>query len=347
LAGFKQILSKVSRRFTRGRDFAIDLGTKNLIIAEYGQGVVVDEPAVVAIDAVTREVIAAGYKAQTMLDRTGSNVIASRPMKEGTINDLELAQKMLRYFMEQATDTTFRALSAPTNWAIVGVPVDTDDVHKNAYNELAAYANIGTLAVEDEVYAAALGSNLEVGLPKGHMVVDIGGGTTDIAIISNGAIVVKKKVRVAGDSMDRYIRDFIRKTKDLDISLAQSEKIKKECGSAIPLPDQEPMEITGQDLQKRRPSKRTITPDDIVEALKPPVNEIINNILGTLELTPPALAEDVYRDGVHLAGGGSKLKGLDQRVSDKTELPVNCVKDPDNAVIKGLEILMNKHVEGR
>ena len=125
MAGFKQILSKVSRRFTRGRDFAIDLGTKNLIIAEYGQGVVVDEPSVVAIDAATREVIAAGYEAQTMLDRTGSNVIASRPMKEGTINDLELAQKMLRFFMEQATDTTFRALSAPTNLSLIHISEPT------------------------------------------------------------------------------------------------------------------------------------------------------------------------------------------------------------------------------
>ncbi len=347
MAGFQEFISRVSRRFSRGRDFAIDLGTKNLIIAEHGAGVVVNEPSVVAVDSITREVKAAGFEASTMLDRTGSNIEARRPMKEGTINDLELAKKMLRYFMEQATDTRFRALSAPSNWAIVGVPVDTDDVHKNAYIELGNYANIGELALEDEVYAAAIGSGLKVSEPKGRMVVDIGGGTTDIAIISNGAIVVKKKVRVAGDSMDRAIRDFIRKNKDLDISLAQAEKIKKECGGAVPLEDQQPMEITGQDLQKRRPSRREVTPDDIVEALKPPVNEIINNILGTLELTPPALAEDVYRDGVHLAGGGSKLRGLDQRVEDLTELPVSCVKDPDNAVIKGLEMIMNETVDSR
>ncbi len=347
MAGFQEFISKISRKFSRGRDFAIDLGTKNLIIAEYGVGVVVNEPSVVAVDAASREVLAAGVKASTMLDRTGSNVVARRPMKEGTINDLELAKKMLRYFMEQATDTRFRALSAPSNWAVVGVPVDTDDVHKNAYNELGTYAGIAELGTVDEVYAAAIGSGLQVMEPKGRMVVDIGGGTTDIAIISNGAIVVKKKVRVAGDSMDRAIRDFIRKNKDLDISLAQAERIKQEIGGAIPLEDQEPKEITGQDLNKRRPSKRTVTSDDIVEALKGPVNEIINNILATLEQTPAALAEDVYRDGVNLAGGGSKLRGLDTRVEELTELPVNCVKDPDNAVIKGLEQIMNNTVESR
>lgn len=347
MAGIQEFISKVSRKFSRGRDFAIDLGTKNLIIAEHGAGVVVNEPSVVAVDTVTRAVKAAGSEAATMLDRTGSDVQARRPMKEGTINDLELAKKMLRYFMEEVTDTRFRALSAPSNWAIIGVPVDTDDVHKNAYFELGAYAGIGETELTDEVFAAAIGSGLKVSEPKGRMVVDIGGGTTDIAIISNGAIVVKKKVRVAGDAMDRSIRDFIRKNKDLDISLAQAEQIKKQCGGAIPLEDQEPMEITGQDLQKRRPSRREVTPDDIAEALKPPVNEIINNILGTLELTPPALAEDVYRDGVRLAGGGSKLQGLDQRVEDLTELPVSCVKDPDNAVIKGLEIMMDQHVNSR
>lgn len=346
MAGLADWLQGLTSKVWRGRDLAIDMGTRNLLIFEHGKGVVVSEPSVVAVNSDSREVLAAGSEAEAMLDRTGSDVVAARPMQDGVINNIELATLMLGHFVSQGQGRA-ASLTAPGVFAIIGIPVGIDDVHERAYHDVARQAGIGEMQLVYEPLAAAVGAGIRIGLPKGNLVVDIGGGTTDIAVISNGALITTKSVRVAGDSMDRAIRDYVRRNMDLDISLAQAEQVKIEMGSAVPEFDQDPKEVAGQHLQKRRPDKVMISAEDVRQALKAPVEEIISHLLRTLEMTPAALAEDVMREGILLAGGGALLHGLDQRINEATALPVKICPDPKMAVIKGLESILTERVSAR
>ncbi len=313
---------------------------------EHGAGRITDEPSVVAVE---REgfrdgravVVAAGKDAEAKLDRVGSNIIAERPLKDGTIEDPDLVEAMLRYFLEKG--------GGPKRYtvAMIGVPVSTTLGERRIYEQVCEKAGIDEVFLEDEVRAAAKGAGLKVGRPQGHMVVDIGGGTTDVAVISHNSIIEKASNTTAGDAMDKAIQRYIRNNKDIDISIGQAETIKKAMGSAIPVPDRSPMKVTGQHRIQRRPAEAEVNQEDIRQALKAPVDKIVHLIMSLLERTPPALAEDVYKDGILLVGGGSILEGLDKRIEETTKLPVRLCEDPQNAVIKGLEMFVDQMVRDR
>lgn len=314
------------------KDIGIDLGTANTLVNVKSKGIVVREPSVVAIREGTNEVLDVGLGAKQMIGRTPGNIIAIRPLKDGVIADFEVTSKMLKYFIEKACPKT-SIFSAPR--VVIGVPSGVTAVEKRAVIEAAISAGAKAAFLIEEPMAAAIGAGLPVAEPTGSMVVDIGGGTTEIAVISLGGIVTALSIRVGGDEMDEAIVYYIRKEYSLMIGERTAENIKVAIGSAYPMKDELRMDITGRNLLSGLPKTQGIGSNEILEALREPINAIIEGIKMSLEKTPPELASDIMMQGIMLTGGGALLKGLDVLIRKETGMPVQIAEEPLDCVAKG------------
>jgi rod shape-determining protein MreB len=312
-------------------DLAIDLGTANTLVFAKGKGIVVNEPSIVAINKTNGEVEAVGKEAKDMLGRTPGNIVAIRPMKDGVIADFEITEKMLSYFIRRAHNRN--TLVRPR--IIIGIPSEVTQVEKRAVKDSALKAKASEVYLVDQAMAAAIGAGLPITEPSGNMVVDIGGGTTDIAVISLAGIVYSKSVRVAGNEMDEAIIQYTKKKYNLLIGERTAEQIKLEIGSAFPLDEPVTMEIKGRDLIEGIPKTLTITDAEIREALAEPISLIVNAVRVALERTPPELSADIVDRGIVLTGGGSLLKNLDKLLREETGLPVSVAEDPLSSVVLG------------
>ena len=312
-------------------DLAIDLGTANTLVYAKGKGIVVSEPSIVAVNRVTGKVEAVGKDAKEMLGRTPGNIVAIRPMKDGVIADFEITEKMLSYFIRRAHNRN--TLVRPR--IIIGIPSEVTQVEKRAVKDSALKAKASEVYLVDQAMAAAIGAGLPITEPSGNMVVDIGGGTTDIAVISLAGIVYSKSVRVAGNEMDESVIQYIKKRYNLLIGERTSEQIKQEIGSAYPLDEPITMEIKGRDLIEGIPKTLTVTDAEIREALAEPISLIVDAVRVALERTPPELSADIVDRGIVLTGGGSLLKNLDKLLREETGLPVSVAEDPLSSVVLG------------
>lgn len=310
----------------------IDLGTANTLVNVKGKGIVVREPSVVAIDEYTNEVKAVGEEAKRMIGRTPGNIVAIRPLKDGVIADFEVTKRMLKYFMQRA-NASKSMFFAPR--LIVGVPSGVTEVEKKAVTDAAIAAGAKEALIIEEPMAAAIGAGLPVSEPNGSMVVDIGGGTTEIAVISLGGIVTSKSIRIGGDELDEAIASYIKKEYSLMIGERTAEQIKINIGSAFPSEQEETMEITGRNLVTGLPRSMVITESEIREALKEPVTAILEGVKSTLEKTPPELSADIMMQGIMLTGGGALLKGIDHLIESETKMPVLIADNPLDCVAIG------------
>ncbi len=315
-------------------DLAIDLGTANTLVFVKGKGIVCDEPSVVVIRKDTKKTIAVGAEAKKMLGKTPANIMAIRPMKDGVIADFDATGEMLKYFIAKVHNR--RSFVSPR--IIIGVPSGITQVEQRAVKDAAQSSGAREVYLIEEPMAAAVGVGLPVGEPAGNMIVDVGGGTTDIAVISLDGVVYSKAVRVGGDKMDEAMIAYMKRRYNLMIGERTAEMIKIEIGSAYPSDGDghREMEIKGRDLMSGIPKTIIINEDEIREALSEPVNTILDTIKVTLENTPPELAADIVDRGIVLAGGGALLKGLDTYIREETGLPVIVADDPLTAVVRGV-----------
>ncbi|PYG87287.1 rod shape-determining protein MreB [Ruminiclostridium sufflavum DSM 19573] len=313
------------------KDIGIDLGTANTLVHVKGKGIVVREPSVVAINAKTNEVLAVGEAAKEMIGRTPGSIIAIRPMKDGVIADFDVTQSMIKYFIKKAISSGM--FSKPR--VVICVPSGVTEVEKRAVEDATLQAGAKEAYLIEEPMAAAIGASLPVEEPSGSMVVDIGGGTSEVAVISLGGIVTSKSLRVAGDELDDAIAHYIKKEYSLMIGERSAEQIKVTIGGAFPKTKEEKMEIRGRDLITGLPKNIEITSTEINEALKEPVNSIIDSIKFTLEKTPPELASDIMDKGIMLTGGGALLDGLDKLIMHETGMPVSIAENPLDCVALG------------
>jgi rod shape-determining protein MreB len=315
-------------------DLAIDLGTATTLTFVKGRGIVANEPSVVAVQAASqgpKKVLAVGKEAKEMLGRTPGNIVAIRPMKDGVIADFEVTEAMLRYFIQKAHQR--RTLVRPR--VIVSVPSGITEVEKRAVKDSAMQAGASEVFIIEQAMAAAIGSGLPITEPTGNMIVDIGGGTTDVAVISLAGIVYSKSVRVASNEMDEAIIQYIKRRYNLLIGERTSEQIKIEIGSAYPLDEPLTMEIKGRDLVEGVPKTLTLTDAEVREALAETVGIILDAVRVALEKTPPELSADIMDKGIVLTGGGSMLKNLDKRLREETGLPIAIAEEPLSSVALG------------
>lgn len=312
------------------RDIGIDLGTANTLIHLKNKGIVIREPSVVAINKRNGQVLAVGQEAKNMIGRTPGDIVAVRPLKDGVIADFEVTQAMLKHFIKKVSQGS---LVKPR--VVVCIPSGVTEVEKRAVEEATYSAGAKEAYLMEEPMAAAIGAGLPVGDPTGSMVVDIGGGTSEVAVISLGGIVTSKSLRVAGDELDESIVNFIKKEYNLMIGERTAEEIKMDIGSAFTKVKEESMEIRGRDLVTGLPKNITITSSEVQEAIKEPVNAIIDSIKYTLEKTPPELSADIMDKGIMLTGGGALLSGLDRLINHETGIPVNIAERPLDCVALG------------
>ena len=319
-------------------DIGIDLGTANTLVFVRDRGIVLREPSVVAIQTGTNHVLAVGDEAKRMLGRTPGKISAVRPMKNGVIADFEITEAMLRYFLTKVQ--TRRHGIKPR--VIIAVPSGITEVEKRAVKDSATHAGARDVYLIEEPMAAAIGVGLPVQEPAGNMIVDIGGGTTEVAIISLAGIVLSQSVRVAGDELDEAIIQFMKRAYNLAIGPRMAEDIKIKVGSAYPLETELTVQVGGRDLTAGLPKTLTVTSAEIREAFQEPIATIVEAIRSTLERCPPELAADLIDRGIVMAGGGSLIRGLDRLISEETGLPVHVADDPLSAVANGTGIVMQE-----
>jgi rod shape-determining protein MreB len=331
-----------------GRDMAVDLGTANTLVYVRGRGIVLSEPSVVAIDERTGDVHAVGVEAKRMLGRTPGTISAIRPLKDGVIADFDVTEQMLRHFIQKVHQHRF---AHPR--VVVCVPSGVTGVEKRAVEEATLSAGAREAHLIEEPMAAAIGAGLPVSEPTGNMIVDVGGGTSEVAVISLGGIVVSQSLRVGGDEMDEAIVSHIKKEYKLLIGQQTAEEIKLEIGSAFQLKDEVQAEVRGRDMLTGLPKTVVLSSDEVRHALEEPVSQIIDAIRTTLDKTPPELAADIMDRGIVLAGGGALLSGLDERLRHETQMPTQLAESPLTCVAVGsgrsLEVLevMNRAAKAR
>jgi rod shape-determining protein MreB and related proteins len=319
-------------------DMGIDLGTATTLVFVKGEGVVLCEPSVVAIERGTSHVLAVGEEAKRMLGRTPGNIVAIRPMKDGVISDFEITEAMLRYFIKKVHHR--KVLVRPR--IVIAIPSGITEVEKRAVKDSAERAGAREVFLIEEPIAAAIGVGLPIQEPIGNMIIDIGGGTTEIAVISLAGTVFSKSIRIGGDEMNEAIIEYLKKTYNLMIGERSSEDIKIKIGSAYPLEEEMSMEVKGRDLVAGLPKTVTITSEEIRESLQEPLRAILEVTKISLERTPPELAADLIDHGIVMAGGGSLLRGLDKLISEETGLPVHISDDPITAVANGTGIVLSE-----
>ena len=318
-----------------GGDVAIDLGTANTNVFVKGEGIVLAEPSVVAVDNNTDKVIAVGSAAKRMLGRTPGNIVAMRPLKDGVIADFEVTEKMLSYFIRKAQPKRriFRSLVGPR--VVVCVPSGVTGVELRAVKEATESAGARQAFTIEEPLAAAIGAGLPVNEAQGSMIVDIGGGTSEVAVASLGGVVTKSSIRIAGNDIDQAISSYIQKEYKIAIGSQTAEQLKIELGSAFSLPEEESVEIRGRDLVTGLPKPVVLTSEEIREAISIPVDAIVTAVRDTLDRTPPELASDIMDRGMVLVGGGALLRLLDERLRRETGIPVHVAEDPLMCVATG------------
>jgi len=329
------MLNKLLNLFSN--DIGIDLGTANTLVYVKDRGIVLREPSVVAIQKGTKRILAVGGEAKRMLGRTPGNIEAVRPMKSGVIADFDITEAMIRYFIRKVHP---HKLVKPR--VIIAVPSNITEVEKRAVQESAKHAGAREVFLIEEPMAAAIGVGLPVQEPAGNMIVDIGGGTCEVALISLAGIVCSRSIRIGGDVMDEYIVQYMRRVYNLMIGERTAEEIKITLGSAYAVEQETSMEVKGRDLIAGLPKTLTITSQEIREALREPVTTIVEAVRSTLERCPPELAADLVDRGLVLAGGGSLLRGVDKLIAEQTGLPVHVAEDPLSAVAEGTGVVLNE-----
>jgi rod shape-determining protein MreB len=333
MAKFKDIAKKIFNYIYGlfSNDMGIDLGTATTLVYVKGEGIVLCEPSVVAIERGTSHVLAVGEEAKRMLGRTPGNILAIRPMKDGVIADFEITEAMLRYFIKKVHHR--RVLVRPR--IVIAIPSGITEVEKRAVKDSAERAGAREVFLIEEPIAAAIGVGLPIQEPIGNMIIDIGGGTTEIAVISLAGIVFSKSIRIGGDEMDEAVIEYLKKTYNLMVGERTAEDIKIKIGSAYPQDQEMTQEVRGRDLVTGLPKAVTITSEEIREALQEPLHAILEISKISLERTPPELAADLIEHGIVMAGGGSLLRGIDKLISEETGLPVHIADDPLTAVAHG------------
>jgi rod shape-determining protein MreB len=314
------------------RDIGIDLGTANTLVYVKHKGIVISEPSVVAIDKKTRERRAVGAEAKAMVGKTPGNIIAIRPLKDGVIADFDMVEVMLRYFIEKVHS---QHMMMPRPRVVVGIPSGVTEVEKRAAHDAAIHAGAREAYPVEEPMAAAIGAGLPVQEPVGNMVVDIGGGTTEVAVISLGGIVINHSIRSAGDEIDEAVVQYARREHNLLIGERMAEAAKIAAGSAFPLEEEKQVTLRGRDLVTGLPKAVEISSVELREAIISPVTLIVELVKQALEETPPELVADIMQNGITLAGGGALLAGLDRRIAVETKMPVRIAEDPLTCVVRG------------
>ena len=312
-------------------EVGIDLGTANVLVYIKGKGVVLNEPSVVAINVDTDEILAVGEEARLMLGRTPANIVAVRPLKDGVISDFEVTERMLRYFVKKSCGSG--RFFKPK--IMVCVPSGVTEVEKRAVREAAAAAGGKDVFLMEEPVAAAIGAGLDIAEPDGKMVIDVGGGTTDIAVIALGGIVASTSVKMAGDKFDEAIIKYMRKKHKLYIGERTAEELKYSIGTAFPREESVSMECRGRDLVSGLPKSVEVTSEEMLEALAEPLHVICEAVHNVLEITPPELASDISNTGIILTGGGAYLYGLDKKIEERTGINVKIADDPEKCVAIG------------
>jgi len=333
---FKKILNYILD--LASNDMGIDLGTATTLVYVKGEGVVLCEPSVVAVERGTSHVLAVGEEAKRMLGRTPGNIIAIRPMRDGVITDFEVTEAMLRHFIRKVRHRRFQVRPR----IVIAIPSGITEVERRAVKESAERAGARDVFLIEEPIAAAIGVGLPIQEPVGNMIIDIGGGTTEIAVISLAGIVFSKSIRIGGDEMNEAIIEYLKKTYNLMVGERTAEEIKIKIGSAYPLEEEMSLEVKGRDLIAGLPKMVTITSEEIRESLQEPLRAILEVTKISLERTPPELAADLIDHGIVIAGGGSLLKGLDKLISEETGLPVHIADDPVTAVANGTGKVLNE-----
>ncbi|GAP61706.1 rod shape-determining protein MreB and related proteins [Ardenticatena maritima] len=323
-------LSKLFGLFSR--DIAMDLGTANTVVAVRGQGIVINEPSVVAVDKRNGRVLAVGADAKEMVGRTPAHIVAVRPLRDGVISDFDVTHAMISEFIKKVHERTILPVSPRI---VIGIPGGVTEVERIAVRDAALSAGAREVHLIEQPMAAAIGAGLPVTESVGSMVVDIGGGTTEIAVISMGGIVVNNSIRIAGDELDEAIIDYARQRYNLLIGPRMAERVKVQIGSAYPLEDEMTMEIRGRNLITGLPEAVTVTSIEIREAISGPVGAIVEATRAAIDQTPPELVADLMENGIALAGGGALLKGLAQRLTDETRMRVYVADDPLSCVVRG------------
>ena len=317
----------------KSKDIGIDLGTANILVTIKGKGIVVREPSVISIDVKTGGIIATGFEAKEMIGRTPKEINAIKPLKDGVIADFTATKLLLKNLLERVC----KRYNAIRPRVIVGVPSGITEVEERAVEEAIMRAGAREVYLIEEPMSAAIGADIEIEEPSGNIIVDIGGGTTEVAVISLGGIVTSNSIRIAGDELDEDIINYVKKELNLAIGESTAEQIKKEIGCAMPLMTQMTMEIKGRDLNDGLPRTDIITSDQVERAMKESIDKIVEIVKITLEKTPPELASDIMEKGIMLSGGGALIKNLDKLISEETGMPVYIADEPLNCVVKGTE----------
>ena len=317
----------------KSKDIGIDLGTANILVTIKGKGIVLREPSVISVNAKTGGIIATGFEAKEMLGRTPKEINAIKPLKDGVIADFTATKLLLKNLLERVC----KRYNAVRPRVLVGVPSGITEVEERAVEEAIMRAGAREVYLIEEPMAAAIGAGIEIEEPSGNIIVDIGGGTTEVAVISLGGIVISNSIRVAGDELDENIVNYIKKELNLAIGEATAEQIKKEIGCAMPLMSQMTMEIKGRDLNDGLPRTEVITSNQVEKAMKESIDKIVEVVKITLEKTPPELASDIMEKGIVLSGGGALIQNLDKLISSETGMPVYVIEEPLDCVVKGTE----------
>ena len=332
----KNIIDKIFSRFSQ--DIAIDLGTANSLVYVRGRGIVISEPSVVAINKKTGRVLAIGNEAKKMVGRTPGNIVATRPLVKGVISDFEVTEQMLKYFIEKIRKSRFMLISLPR--VIIGIPCGVTEVERKAVQDATKSAGGRKVYLIEQPMASAIGARLPVQEAGGNFIVDIGGGTTEIAVISLGGLVISKSLRIAGDKLNQDIIYFAQEEFKLLVGERTAEDVKIGIGSASPLKEKKEMPIRGRNLVTGLPEEITVTDEDIRRALEKSVKQIVDMIKTTIEETPPELLADIMSKGIHLGGGGSMLRGLDALITKETKIPCKIIDDPLTAVARGAGMVL-------
>ena len=330
------MLNKILRIFSE--DIAIDLGTANSEVYVRGRGIIIQEPSVVAVNQKTGQILAIGDEAKKMVGRTPAHIVATRPLRSGVISDFEVTEQMLRYFIEKARRRRF--IINPRPRVIIGVPCGVTEVERRAVVDAGKFAGAREVFLIEEPMAAAIGARLPVQEAGGNFVVDIGGGTTEVAVISLGGIVLSKSLRIAGDKLNEDIIQFAQEEYKLLIGERTAEIIKIGIGSAYPLKEKKELPMRGRNLVTGLPEEILVSNEDIRRAMEKSVRRIITEIKTAVEETPPELLADVMENGIHLSGGGSLLRGLDTLIAKETKIPVKIIEDPMTAVVRGAGLVL-------
>ena len=322
------------------RDMAIDLGTATVLVLVQGQGIVINEPSVVAIEKHTKRVLAIGSEAKEMIGRTPASIVAIRPLRDGVISDFDVTERMLHYFINKAHEHTRMPLPRPR--VVIGIPSGVTEVEKRAVRDAALSAGAREAYLIEEPMAAAIGAGLPIQEPVGSMIVDIGGGTTEVAVISLGGIVASRSIRIAGDEMDEGIIQYARQKYNLLIGERMAERTKIAIGSACPLPEEQKMTIYGRNLITGLPQAIEVSSVEIREAMTSSLNTIIAIVKETIDETPPELIADLIEQGIALAGGTSQLQGLAERLTHETKMHVYVAEDPVTCVVRGAGVVIDQ-----